>query len=153
MGEDINYVKVKFFLDNYDQNGNPIYYYGILAKEVREAAIKNTHPLYSEIGSHLDFASNDENGRKPLNGVGHIEGNTIKGKQLIGLEYEPLFDVPALQSEKSYKIYPADFVTTTDGTGVVHTAVMYGEDDYALGKKIGLPEKIPLTKKGNLRMM
>ena len=31
-------------------------------------------------------------------------------------------------------------MTTTDGTGVVHTAVMYGEDDYALGKKVGLPE-------------
>ena len=65
---------------------------------------------------------------------------SIKGKTLVSLEYEPLFDVKAMQSEKSYKIYPADFVTTTDGTGVVHTAVMYGEDDYALGKKLGLPE-------------
>ena len=33
----------------------------------------------------------------------------------------------------------ADFVTTTDGTGVVHTAVMYGEEDYALGMEVGLP--------------
>ena len=69
-----------------------------------------------------------------------IVHDDIKGKDLVGLEYEPLFDIKPLQKEKSYKIYPADFVTTTDGTGVVHTAVMYGEEDYVLGKKIGLPE-------------
>jgi len=39
-------------------------------------------------------------------------------------------------------------VTTTDGTGVVHTAVMYGEDDYALGKKIGLPEHHTVDEEG-----
>src|SRR3989344_1363639 len=43
---------------------------------------------------------------------------SITGKELVGLEYEPLFEVPALQSDKSYKIYPADFVTTEDGTGI-----------------------------------
>jgi len=36
-------------------------------------------------------------------------------------------------------VYPADFVTTEDGTGIVHTAVVYGEDDYNLGVKVGLP--------------
>jgi isoleucyl-tRNA synthetase len=63
----------------------------------------------------------------------------FSGRDLVGLEYEPLFDVPAMKSEKSYKVYPADFVTTTDGTGIVHTAVVYGEDDYNLGVKVGLP--------------
>jgi len=64
----------------------------------------------------------------------------MKGKELIGLEYDPLFDIPETQNEKSHKVYAADFVTTEDGTGVVHTAVMYGEDDYNLGNKIGLPK-------------
>lgn len=64
----------------------------------------------------------------------------LKGSDLAGLAYEPLFNVPQLVSEKSYKVYEADFVTTSDGTGVVHTAVMYGEDDYALGTKVGLPK-------------
>jgi isoleucyl-tRNA synthetase len=64
----------------------------------------------------------------------------LKGKDLVGLEYEPLYNIKELQSNNSYKIIPADFVTTEDGTGVVHTAVMYGEDDYNLGKKFGLPE-------------
>ncbi|HZZ99552.1 MAG TPA: class I tRNA ligase family protein, partial [Candidatus Paceibacterota bacterium] len=64
----------------------------------------------------------------------------VSGKDLIGLEYEPLFDVEELKSDKSYRVYAADFVSTTDGTGVVHTAVMYGEDDYKLGTDIGLPK-------------
>ncbi len=54
-----------------------------------------------------------------------------------------------LQSKKSYRVYAADFVTTTDGTGVVHTAVMYGEDDYALGVKIGLPQHHTVNEQGH----
>ncbi len=64
----------------------------------------------------------------------------IKGKDLVGLEYEPLYDIKETQNENSHKIISADFVTTEDGTGVVHTAVMYGEDDYRVGKEAGLPE-------------
>ena len=73
-------------------------------------------------------------------GTGYHTDKEVKGIELVGLEYEPLFDVEKLKSEKSYRIYDADFVSTTDGTGVVHTAVMYGEDDYNLGTKIGLPK-------------
>ena len=72
-----------------------------------------------------------------------------KGKDLIGKKYIPLFDIEALKSETSYKIYDADFVTTSDGTGVVHTAVMYGEDDYQLGRKVGLPQHHTVDKSGN----
>ena len=73
----------------------------------------------------------------------------IKGKDLVGKKYISLFDVDVLKSEKSFTIYDADFVTTTDGTGVVHTAVMYGEDDYQLGKKIGLPQHHTVDKSGH----
>lgn len=63
----------------------------------------------------------------------------MKGKDLIGIEYEPLYDIKETQNENSHKIIPADFVTTEDGTGVVHTAVMYGEEDYRVGMEMGLP--------------
>lgn len=75
-----------------------------------------------------------------------------KGKEMIGMEYEPLYpflsdNIYAVQDhsekpkmEKAFKVYGADFVTTTDGTGIVHTAVMYGQDDFVLGTKIGLPK-------------
>lgn len=80
-----------------------------------------------------------------------LEGKEIlavPGERLLNLEYFPLFQVPALRSLRSYRIYPADFVTTTDGTGVVHTAVMYGEDDYQLGASIGLPQYHTVTEEG-----
>ena len=71
-----------------------------------------------------------------------------KGRVLIGKEYEPLFPyyaqgLPDAQSEtlkNAYKVYAADFVSTEDGTGIVHTAVMYGADDFELGTKVGLPK-------------
>lgn len=66
--------------------------------------------------------------------------DVFKGSEMVGVEYEPLFDIKPLQNEKSHRVYAADFVTTTDGTGVVHTAVMYGEDDFNLGTKEGLPK-------------
>ena len=72
----------------------------------------------------------------------------LKGSDLIGLEYEPLY--PYLKNslpegekaklDKAFKVYGADFVTIEDGTGVVHTAVMYGVDDFNLGNKVGLPK-------------
>ncbi len=72
----------------------------------------------------------------------------ISGKDLIGLEYEPLFDVEAIKSDKTFKVYPADFVLTEEGTGIVHTAVVYGEEDYELGQKFGLPVVPLLDEKG-----
>ncbi|PJA92678.1 MAG: isoleucine--tRNA ligase, partial [Candidatus Komeilibacteria bacterium CG_4_9_14_3_um_filter_37_5] len=68
--------------------------------------------------------------------------NSFLGADLVGLTYQPLFNIAAIQQsgQKSYYITDADFVTTADGTGVVHTAVMYGDDDYQLGEKIGLPK-------------
>ena len=59
----------------------------------------------------------------------------FSGSELVGRSYEPLFPgaVPSGDSTSGWTVLAADWVTTTDGTGVVHTAVMYGEDDYHLG--------------------
>lgn len=72
----------------------------------------------------------------------------LAGKSLVGIEYEPLFNVPRLKTKESYQIYSADFVTTEEGTGVVHTAVVYGEDDYNLGVREGLPVVPLLDERG-----
>lgn len=64
---------------------------------------------------------------------------TLKAQEILGISYKPLFKIKSLSNPNSYKIYPADFVGSDEGTGVVHTAVMYGEDDYKLGKRVGLP--------------
>ena len=86
--------------------------------------------------------------RLPIMLPGYEILKEFKGSDLIGLEYEPLYpfikdNISGEEKEKmnkAYKVYSADFVTTEDGTGVVHTAVMYGQDDFALGTDIGLPK-------------
>lgn len=69
---------------------------------------------------------------------------TQKGSQLVGKAYKPLFDYYAKDErlenrENGWKVYAAEFVTTEDGTGVVHIAPAFGEDDMALGKREHLP--------------
>ncbi|MCL2847900.1 MAG: isoleucine--tRNA ligase [Firmicutes bacterium] len=54
------------------------------------------------------------------------------GKDLVGTKYEPLFD--SQNQHVAYKIISGDFVTLTDGTGIVHIAPAYGEDDYQVAK-------------------
>ncbi len=76
---------------------------------------------------------------------------SCSGSDLVGLEYEPLF--PELKNymqssnkeeysnwANGWKVYAGDFVTTTDGTGVVHIAPMYGNDDFDLATKNKLPK-------------
>ncbi len=64
---------------------------------------------------------------------------TVKGKDLVGIEYEALYKYMPLDGKKAYYVTTADFVSLSDGTGIVHTAAIYGEDDYALAQKINLP--------------
>ena len=61
---------------------------------------------------------------------------TIKGSELVGKRFEPLFEN---RGPAAHKILNADFVTTEDGTGIVHIAPAYGEDDYELCRKNDVP--------------
>ncbi|MFA5888931.1 MAG: class I tRNA ligase family protein [Candidatus Paceibacterota bacterium] len=72
-------------------------------------------------------------------------GDVRKGADLVGLEYEPLYEIPVVKNsgKKAWYVTSADFVNTEEGTGIVHTAVIYGEDDYQLGLKVDLP-MVPL---------
>lgn len=66
--------------------------------------------------------------------------DAVSSKRLVGTHYEPLFDYYVgkdLEGE-AYSIQVADFVTTDDGTGVVHIAPMFGEDDYSVAQANGL---------------
>ena len=61
-----------------------------------------------------------------------------KGSDLQEWEYEPLFD-GGQHPERSHYIVTGDFVTTTEGSGLVHIAPAFGQDDYEIGQKYGLP--------------
>jgi len=69
---------------------------------------------------------------------------TLKGKDLAGKAYKPLFDYyssdeKTANKENGWKVYAADFVLADEGTGIVHIAPAFGEDDMNLGKEKNLP--------------
>ncbi|MET3807036.1 isoleucyl-tRNA synthetase [Nakamurella sp. UYEF19] len=67
----------------------------------------------------------------------------LKGSELVGRSYEPLFDfltdVSVFGTEAAFRVIPADHVTTEDGTGVVHMAPAYGEEDQTACEAAGIP--------------
>ncbi|TML34779.1 MAG: isoleucine--tRNA ligase, partial [Actinobacteria bacterium] len=72
----------------------------------------------------------------------------MPGSELVGIEYEPPFSFIADYGERGHTVLPADFVTTEEGTGVVHTAVAFGEDDFRLGERFGLKVQNPVREDG-----
>lgn len=68
--------------------------------------------------------------------VEHKVLRTLKGKELIGKEYEPLF---ADRGKNAHKVWHAPYVSAQEGSGIVHLAPAYGEEDYELAKKEGFP--------------
>ena len=68
--------------------------------------------------------------------------NLIDGAELVGLSYEPLFEDSKYSGEgeeNAYKVWGADYVSLESGTGIVHSAPAYGEEDFNFGKKYGIP--------------
>ncbi|MEL6870305.1 MAG: isoleucine--tRNA ligase [Pseudomonadota bacterium] len=70
----------------------------------------------------------------------HAVVRTVKGSALVGTRYQRMFDYLPVDADcPAFEVFHADFVTTEDGTGIVHTAPAYGVDDLALGQQHGLP--------------
>jgi len=68
------------------------------------------------------------------------------GAALVGLKYEPPYALT--REDAAHRIYAADFVNLEDGTGIVHIASAFGEDDYQLGQQVGLPFVQPVDLAG-----
>jgi isoleucyl-tRNA synthetase len=83
----------------------------------------------------------------------HIE-KEIHGRDLIGKEYEPLFELnnlPDTVNKKNlYKVWTADFVSIEDGSGVLHVAPAFGEDDLSLGKEKEIGVLITVDENGHV---
>ncbi len=76
---------------------------------------------------------------------------TKNGKDYEYVEYEPLFDYDTGAKEKAYYVTCDGYVTLTDGTGVVHIAPAFGEDDSNVGKRYGLPFVQMVDERGRFR--
>lgn len=75
-----------------------------------------------------------------------------KGKDLVGIEYEQLLPWVKPQ-EKAFKVIAGDFVTTDDGTGIVHIAPTFGADDDRVAKQNGIPPLVLIDKEGKRQPM
>ncbi|KKS42279.1 MAG: Isoleucine-tRNA ligase [Candidatus Gottesmanbacteria bacterium GW2011_GWB1_43_11] len=73
---------------------------------------------------------------------------TVKGSALAGREYEPLYSYMPLDGKKAYYVGAADFVSLEEGTGLVHTAAIFGEDDYRFAVQHDLPRVPTLDDQG-----
>jgi isoleucyl-tRNA synthetase len=76
----------------------------------------------------------------------------FKGREFLGTVYEQIFGYLPIDKEKypnSLTVLPGDFVSTEDGSGVVHLSPAFGEDDYEMSKKFNLPFQQPVTPNGH----
>jgi isoleucyl-tRNA synthetase len=103
----------------------------------------------------IDYVKVDAKGEKLILAearLGVLEGDytileRMKGRQLAGTPYERLFSYHAVD-RRAFFVIEAPFVTTEDGSGIVHIAPAYGEDDYQISRTYNLPTIHPVNKSG-----
>lgn len=104
------------------------------------------------VGPDIEYAVlSDKNGQKLIVGAGRVSAyakeledfeqvGTVQGRDLVGRRYTPLFDFLVEKGgPNAFQVLGADFVTTEDGTGVVHMAPAFGEDDQNACNAAGIP--------------
>lgn len=107
------------------------------------------------VHSDIDYVKVEHHGEKLILaearlgvlGDEHTVLEKFKGSTLAGKEYERLYAYHH-PKEKGWYVIEGEFVTTEDGSGIVHIAPAYGEDDYQIGRKYGLPTIHPVDKSG-----
>jgi len=132
VGADIDYVKVRSF--------NPYTYEPITV--ILAKALMNGY--FPEKNSEL-FLEEYEAGDKQ---IPFLVLDEFKGKDLVEVRYEQLLDW-VNPGDNAFRVVAGDFVTTEDGTGIVHTAPTFGADDYRVAKANNVPPLIVLDKEGN----
>ncbi len=134
VGAKISYVKIKSF---YPYKGTPITV--ILAKNLIEK-------FFPPENSSLKFEDYKPGDKKiPFKVVAEIDG-----KDLEGVNYEQLIKW-VNPGENAFRVILGDFVTTEDGTGIVHIAPTFGADDYRVSKKTNIPALTVLDKNKNIQ--
>lgn len=105
-------------------------------------------PSYFNTKNENNDLSSYKKGDKviPYKIVGHY-----KGTDLVGMKYEQLLPMIKPMTDGAFRVIPGDYVTTEDGTGIVHIAPNFGADDSNVAKKAGVPPIVMITKKGEQR--
>ncbi|MFD1094413.1 isoleucine--tRNA ligase [Salegentibacter chungangensis] len=142
VGPKIEYVTVKTY-NQYTFKSITI----LVAKELAKAQFDKK---FRQVETEQELQSYKEGDKK----IPYLIGESVLGKELVGIEYEQLlpYAKPYEHPENAFRVISGDFVTTEDGTGIVHTAPTFGADD-ALVAKQAKPEVPPMLVKdenGNL---
>ncbi|MDP3002672.1 MAG: isoleucine--tRNA ligase [Bacteroidales bacterium] len=136
VGKEITYIKLRSFNP---YSGDPVTV--IIARDLLNA-------LFPESNAGLDFSEYKPGDKKiPFKVLGEFTGG-----ELQGINYEQLIDW-VKPAEGAFRVLTGDFVTTEDGTGIVHIAPTFGADDYRIATENGVPPLIVKRKDGSFGPM
>ncbi|HWM18314.1 MAG TPA: isoleucine--tRNA ligase [Ilumatobacteraceae bacterium] len=110
------------------------------------------------VGPDIDYAVMEEDGQRYILAEARLDAyandltraervGTVKGSELVGRRYRPLFDFLA-DTPNAFQVLAGDFVSTEEGTGVVHMAPGFGEDDQIACNAVGIPTICPMDEHG-----
>ncbi|MCX6300636.1 MAG: isoleucine--tRNA ligase [Bacteroidia bacterium] len=136
VGKEIKYIKVRSFNP---YSGEPITV--ILAKDL-------LHSLFPEANGGIHFSEYKPGDKK----VPYKVIDEFPGSKLEGINYEQLIDW-VKPDKGAFRVLTGDFVTTEDGTGIVHIAPTFGADDYKIAKEYNVPPMILKRKDGSMGPM
>ena len=135
VGPNIDYVAVRTYNP---YSGEPV------TVVLAEVLLKS---YFNPEGEGADLSSYKKGDKViPYNIVGHY-----KGTDLVGMHYEQLLPMIRPMEDGAFRVIQGDYVTTEDGTGIVHIAPNFGADDALVAKKAGVPPIVLVDKKGNQR--
>ena len=145
VGADIDYVLVKTF-NQYTFEPINI----ILAKALVNKQFGNKYFETSDEGEFSSFQNNHNNDSKKK--IPYQILAEFKGSDMVETTYEQLVPwfLPAENPEKAFRVIAGDFITTEDGTGIVHTAPTFGADDARVAKEAGVPPMLVKDENDNL---
>ena len=125
--------------------------------EKGEKIILASEVLKNVFGASLGFGPHPHEGDNSWGNIMTPHGNILfknidvmHSSQLVGLKYEPLYKTAEADEEKCYKVIAGDFVTTDSGTGIVHIAPAFGEDDANVGRENDLPTVLTVEPNGKM---
>ncbi len=135
IGEKLTYVKVQTF--------NPYTF-----KPVSVVLAKDLVPAHFSAKAQELKMEDYESGAKL---IPYCIAKEFQGKDLVGIRYEQLMSYITNENleQNAFRVIPGDFVTTEDGTGVVHTASVFGADDFRVTKQYGVPSVMAMDENGN----
>jgi isoleucyl-tRNA synthetase len=140
VGPNIEYVVVSTYNQYTFQAVNVI-----LAKELLPSVFAKGYLAVNDITGLTAYKSGDKQ-------IPYFILDSCKGKDLVGIKYEQLmpYVLPSENPEEAFRVISGDFVTTGEGTGIVHIAPTFGSDDARVAAEAGVPAMLIKDESGNL---